>query len=277
MKPAGGAAIAVAALLLAACAGLPAAPPTADIVLTGYLADTVTARLAAEVPPPSPTPTPADRAGSDAYRTLEGGDRWLMAVTHAEFRPPFVAQQFDCAVGARMTAQPMPALTRLMTRLQIDTVATGGLARGVNPRLRPAVVDPQRRVCIRLTEAGRAAPSWPSIAAAVGTAYADLFSDLAPDRSVPVQRIGREIGLSRAVCGLDWPSDVSAGAGLGHTVYAAVASTPAFQDDLALARVEVTAVRSAAGPESPGCAAERRLFPSDARRDQAGRGAASAP
>ena len=55
----------------------------------------------------------------------------------------------------------------------------------------------------------------------------------------------------------------TAGAGLGHTVYAAVASTPAFQDDLALARVEVTAARTAAGPESPGCAAERQLFPSD--------------
>jgi acid phosphatase (class A) len=265
VKPGGGAAIAVAALLLAACAGLPEATPTPGIALTGYLADTVIARLAADIPSAPPAPTSADRAESATYRTLEGGDRWLMAVAHAELRPPFVAQQFDCAVGARMTAQPMPALTRLMTRLQIDTVAAGTIVRDRNPspRPRPAADDPQRRICVRLTEAGRAAPSWPSIAAAVGTAYADLFSELDPDRSVPVQRIGREIGLSRAVCGLDWPGDVTAGDGLGHSVYAAVASTPAFRDDLALARAEVTAARTAASPESPGCAAERRLFPSD--------------
>src|SRR5690606_31950049 len=113
----------------------------------------------AVLPGPSDV-SPQDRAGSDTYRLLEGGDRWLMAITHAELRPPYVAQHFDCAIGARMTARPMPALTRLMARLQLDTVAAGSIVRDQSPRLRPAAVDPQRRVCLRLTEAGRASPSY---------------------------------------------------------------------------------------------------------------------
>ena len=143
-------------------------------------------------------------------------------------------------------------------------MTAAGIARDRSPRPRPAAVDPERRVCLRLTEAGRASPSYPSIAAAVGTAYGDLFSSLVPERSDAIQRIGREIGLSRAICAVDWPSDVTAGEQLGHAVFTAAAATPAFRGDLALAVAEVSAARTP-GPESPGCAAERRLFPSPTR------------
>lgn len=260
MKLKGGATLAVATLLLVACATLPEVPAAPEVTLTGYLPDTISEQLAAAALPGPSGASSQDRAESDTYRALEGGDRWLMAIAHAELRPPFAAQHFDCAVGARMTARPMPALTRLMTRLQIDTATAGTIARDRSPRLRPAALDPERRVCLRLSEAGRASPSWPSIAAAVGTAYGDLFSGLVPERSDAIQRIGREIGLSRAVCALDWPSDITAGQQLGHSVYAAAAATPAFQDDLALARAELSVARIS-GLENPGCAAERRLFP----------------
>lgn len=264
MTPRGGAALAVAALLLVACTSLPEATPAPEPALTGYLPDAIIGQLAASVPSAPSVPLEADRAASNAYRPLEGGDRWLLATTHAELRPPFAAQHFDCAVGARMTTGPMPALTRLMTRLQIDAVKAGTIARDRAPRLRPAAVDPDRRVCLRLTEAGRASSSWPSIAAAVGTAYGDLFSSLVPERSEDSQLVGREIGLSRAICGLDWPSDVAAGQQLGHAVYGATAATPDFRADLEQARVEVAAARTTA-QESPGCAAERRLFPASTR------------
>lgn len=264
MTPGGGATLAVATLLLAACAGLPETTPAPGMALTGYLPDTINEQLAATILPGPPDASSRDHAASDAYRTLEVGDRWLMAIAHAELRPPYVAQHFDCAIGARMTARPMPALTRLMTRLQIDTVAAGTIARDQSPRTRPAAVDPQRRVCLRLTAAGRGSPSWPSIAAAVGTAYGDLFSSLVPERSEAIQRIGREIGISRAICALDWPDDVTAGQQLGHAVHAAAAATPAFRDDLERARAEVSAARTP-GLESPGCAAERRLFPASTR------------
>lgn len=256
----GGATLAVAALLLVACTSLPEATTPPEVTLRGYLPDTISERLAAAVLPVPSDSSPQDLADSATYRPLEGGDRWLMAIAHAELRPPFAAQHFDCAVGGRMTVQPMPALTRLMTRLQLDTVAVGSIVRDQSARARPAAVDPERRVCLRLTEAGRASPSYPSIAAAVGTAYGDLFSSLVPARSDAIQRVGREIGLSRAICALDWPGDVTAGQQLGHAVYTAAATTPAFRDDLTLARVEVSAA-STPGPESPGCAAERRLFP----------------
>ena len=152
----GGATLAVAALLLGACASLPDAPAAPAVTLSGYLPDTIGEQLATAILPGPSGVSSQDRAGSDRYRPLEGGDRWLMAIAHAELRPPYVAQHFDCAVGARLTAEPMPALTRLMTRLQLDALAVGTIARDRNPRPRPAALDPQRRVCLRLTAAGRA-------------------------------------------------------------------------------------------------------------------------
>lgn len=259
-----GAAVAVPALLICACASTP--PPVAEPVATptGYLVSADVNRLAdAVAPPPEPGSAgdQADRARSQALSGLEGGDRWLMAIAHAELRPPLAAQHFDCAIGTRLYSATSPALIRLMTRLQLDIGAAAAIARERNFRARPAAVDPGRRVCLRLTEATRTATSYPSAGAAVAAAYGETFAALAPDRAAAARASGHEVAFSRAVCALDWPSDVEAGEDLGRDVYAAVATTPAFRTDLELARAEVTAAR-AAGLTNPGCAAERLIFSS---------------
>ena len=104
----------------------------------------------------------------------------------------------------------------------------------------------------------------------VTEAYGELFATLAPDRAVEVRRIGREIGLSRAVCRMNWTADVTDGAETGARLYAAAAATTDFAADLEAARAELAAAR-AEGLTHPGCAAERRAL------SQAGRGAVSAP
>lgn len=242
---------------LASCATTTLGPPEA---VPGYLSAESLEQLASAVPP-----APAeggelqrrDLALSERFRALEDTDRWWMATAHAELRPPEAAQHFDCLLGTRLAEKPRPALNRLMGRLLADSerLTVDLVAR--HPRLRPLDVDPMRRPCQRLNEATRtAATSYPAAGAVAGAAYGALFADLAPDQAEAMQRMGREIGLSRAICATNWPSDVTAGQALAMSLYNATIAQAEFAADLAAARLEVAAAR-AEGLTSPACASER--------------------
>lgn len=209
-------------------------------------------------PPPAPgSPTDlADKARSAQFKALEDSDRWLLATAHAELRPPLALQHFDCALGVRLGSAATPNLNRLMQRLFDDSDAAAELVKARGFRARPVGDDPERRPCQRVSEAGRRSASYPSGSSTVATAYGEAFAALEPQRAAEVRRTAHEMGLSRLVCGMHYPSDVAAGEGLGKAVFEAAAATPGFDGDLAAARAELAAVR-AAGLTSPGCAAER--------------------
>lgn len=255
------AALAACALLCACASADGAAPVEAS---SGYL-DVQAIRALSDG---APTPTPWTVA--DVLPGEPDTDRWWLATAHAQLAAPDAAQHFDCALGARFARKPRPALTRLMNRLLIDA---DGLTRHLAeraPRPRPIRAIAGLEPCQRVNDAVRDGPSWPAGGAVAGSAYGEMFAALAPDRAAEVRRIGREIGLSRAVCRMNWPGDVADGAALGLRLYAAAAGSPAFTADLEAARSEVAAAR-AEGLTNPGCAAERRAL------GQAGRGATSAP
>ena len=256
-----GAALA-ACLLLGACAsaGAPAPIPTAP----GYLNAASIQSLADA----TPAPTPWDPAGPDPHPASM--DRWWLATAHAELRPPEAAQHFDCVLGARLAGAPRPALTRLMNRLLTDADSLTRILAETAPRPRPIKAIAGLQPCVRVNDAVRDTSSWPAGAAVVGSAYGEMFAALAPDRSEAARRIGREIGLSRVVCRMNWPADVTDGAALGQRLYAVEAQSATFAADLEAARADVAAAR-AEGLSSPGCAAERRAL------GQAGRGATSEP
>lgn len=200
-----------------------------------------------------------DAAASQDLRRFEDGDRWWLAVAHAELRPPYAAQHFDCGLGTRLSARPRPALTRVMARLLADSTTLADRLAAAQPRPRPIAVDTSRRACQRLTDAQKSSGSWPAAAGVAGAAYGELFAALAPDRAEALRAIGREIGISRAVCATNWPSDVEDGQRLGLAVYEQAAASADFAADLEAARVEVVAARSE-GLTSPACAAERRAL-----------------
>lgn len=247
----------ISAVWLAGCATTTQGPPE---VVPGYLQAAQLAGLVATVPAPAvpgSSEQAQDAALSERLRRLEDTDRWWMATAHAEVRPPEAAQHFDCLLGTRLAAKPRPALNQLMGRLLADSerLTVDLVAR--HPRLRPLAADPARRACQRLNEETRASEtSFPAAGAVAGAAYGALFADLAPDRAEAARQMGREIGMSRAICATNWPSDVQAGAALGQTLYEAAASQPEFAADLSAARLEVASAR-AEGMTNPGCASER--------------------
>lgn len=252
MKPT--AAVLAAGLLVTACAGV--TPPRREEAIAGYLHhDSMDAMIAGA----GTWRDRGDTAASQALRALEDADRWWMATAHAELRPPEAAQHFDCVLGTRLAAHPRPALTRIMNRLLVDSATLSTRLAAANPRPRPVVADPSRRACQRMTEADRSSGSWPATGAVAGAAYGELFAALAPDRAAAARAMGREIGVSRAVCAMNWPSDVEDGLRLGQAVYAQATESPSFQPDLEAARAELEAAR-VEGVVSPACAAERRAL-----------------
>ncbi|WP_029417005.1 phosphatase PAP2 family protein [Brevundimonas bacteroides] len=231
----------------------PAAPAA------GYLDERVIGALAAAVPAPAAPGSPqdvADRTASERSTALEDTDRWLLATRHAELRPGVALAHFDCALGFRIDAAEAPRLAAILTRVLHDANEAAELAKARGHRPRPVGDDPDRRACQAVTSAQRATASHPSGSASVGSAYGTVLAALVPDRAEAVTAIGRQIAISRMVCGMHYPSDVEDGAALGAVVAEAVITTPAFQADATAARVEIAAARTAART-SPACAAER--------------------
>ena len=246
-----------AVLVLAACAGSPKS--VATLPKDGYLSAGVLSDMAAAIPAP-PTPgspqDAADKAASARYAALEDGDRWLLATSHAEGRPPLAPQHVDCALGVRLGSAETPVLDRMMGRLFRDAASVAEQVKARHMRPRPVADDPQRRACQTLDAAARRSGSYPSGGAAVGVAYGEAFAALEPDRAEAVRRIGHQIGVSRLVCAMHYPSDVAAGEAIGRQVAARAIADPAFQADMAAARAELAAARRT-GLTNPGCAAER--------------------
>jgi acid phosphatase (class A) len=251
-----------ALLVLTGCAGVRPAPPPPP---QGYLVEADHLTIAQTS---SPSPVPEDASAFDVI--APGTDRWWLAIAHAELRAPYAAQHFDCVLDTRLNQRPRPALTRLMQRLLVDADAlTRGLAVR-HPRPRPVAAIAGLEPCQRTDRAMLQSPSWPASGAVTGAVYGELFADLAPDRADAARKTGQEIGRSRMLCRMNWPSDVADGYALGRTLYARVAQEPSFRRDLEAARAEMAEAR-AETLSNPGCAAERRALV------QAGRGAASAP
>lgn len=248
----------VGAAVLTACitAPEPRRPAAQAYVETGTIRALAADLLA---PPVAGSPADlADREVSDALKRWEDTDRWLLAGAQAELRPPLALQHFDCALGVRTADAEVPALKRLAERVMRDAVTLAEAADRFQ-RARPVADDPQRRACIRLDPATRARSAWPARPALYGAAYAEALALAAPERAEAVRTIGRAIGDSAAVCALNRPADVAAGAALGLALGAEQAQVADYRADAAAAGAEIAALR-ASGRTHPGCAAERRAL-----------------
>lgn len=252
MRPA--AALAACALV-AACATA-GGPAPARLATAGYLDEAAVRTLGAAF-----TPGPVDpEAEQNVFDQGEpGADRWWLAIAHAELRPPEAAQHFDCILGTRLGARPRPALTRLMNRLLVDSARVANALAEREPRGRPVAGRPDLHPCVRMDEAGRNSPSWPAGGAVAGAAYGEMFAALAPDRAEAARQRGIDIGLSRALCRVNWQADVTDGLQIGRAVYDRAAIAPGFAADLEAARAELATARNE-GLTHPGCAAERRAL-----------------
>lgn len=226
--------------MLAGCATAPESSTE-----TGYLAASQAGVLAGGM-------VSQGRAAGVAPHLIAGGDRWLLATAHAELRPRYALQHFDCALGVRSASGQTQALVTALSRAFGD-------AGQVAERLKadaPATAATDGRACRRRTTGAAETRSYPSREAMLGAAYAELLAAAAPDGAPAIRRVGHEIGVSQAICGVAAPDEVLQGERLGRRLGLEIVATAAFQSDLPDLRREVQALRRS-GLTHPGCAAER--------------------
>jgi acid phosphatase (class A) len=234
-----------------------AAPPARSSYLIGNAVDF------AAVLPPAPqngdARDQADRRIFLATRALQGTPRWQMAADDADLGTAAMLRHFSCSLDIGLTPQQAPRLVALLQQATREAAQSMARAKDFYKRQRPFLVD-QGPTCVSPDTVGNSY-DYPSGHTTAGWTWALVLAQVDPPHAVPILARGRAIGDSRVVCGMHNASAVEGSLTLTSAVLAAAAGSPAFQSDLAAARSELLALRSAphSQPEAARCAAEAEL------------------
>lgn len=217
---------------------------------------------------------PAPRPGDPRYQTdrkifratrkLQGSPRWQLATNDADTSVAALLRDYSCAVGVQLTPDDAPALVKVVSRAGADTGHETGIAKNFYKRQRPFVID-HGAICQPASElfdekAGRMSYDYPSGHTTWGWTWALVLSAIAPDRAQQILERGRAYGDSRFVCGAHNESAVEGGMQSASATMALVSTKPAYQADLAAARVELAKLRAGGAPKAQGCEAEANLI-----------------
>lgn len=248
---------AAAVLLLTACASggegpattAPADPALASPVptkLTGYLpAGALEGK--AILPPPPAADSPqgrADQAFYDETRALQDTPRWKLAQQDNDLWQGGALKRFSCVLGVELSERDTPAAWRLLHRIELDVRDVGTPPKDHFARRRPALGN-EKPICIPREKWMETNASYPSGHAMVAWTWALILTEAVPTKADALLKLGQESGDSRAICGVHYPTDVQAGRTLAAGMVARLHAEPAFMADLASAKQEIAAAKSA--------------------------------
>lgn len=191
----------------------------------------------------------ADIAAHNETRALSGGESWTQARADNEIetpRAPFKA--FASVFGFEIDSASTPTLTYLLARVLADVEAVQHDVKRGAFRQRPYLVS-GGEICIPAEDWLPRSSSYPSGHAATGWAWGLILSELAPQHQNALLERAAQYGESRLICGVHYPSDVRDGRLVGAALVARLHAEPAFQTDLAVARVELDRVLASVGRE----------------------------
>ncbi|WP_374469168.1 phosphatase PAP2 family protein [Phenylobacterium sp.] len=217
--------------------------------LTGYLSAGALDGKAILPPPAAPDSAQgrAERAFYDESRALEGSPRWKQAIEDNEIWQGGALKRFSCALGKELSEARTPTAWRILHRIELDVRTVGTPPKDHYARQRPAVGN-EKPICIARADWMRTNASYPSGHAMVGWTWALLLTELAPARADALLIAGREMGESRAICGVHFMSDIEAGRTLASGMVARLHAEPQFVADMAKARGELAAAPAASCP-----------------------------
>jgi len=235
-------AILFVALALAACATAETAPtaaPTPPAVVhptTPERNPAVQVDATAFIPPP-PAPNSALELAERAIVRGPWSEERRQQAREDNAIDPFAA--FDSVLGATFTAANFPATRAVLDRAGRAAGFAGDPVKFVHRRARPFVSDSAITPCIPDDERLRASYSYPTGHGALGFGWALVLAELVPSRADAIIERGRDFGWSRIVCGVHYPSDLSAAHIVAAAAIARLHADPDFQRELAAARDEL--------------------------------------
>ena len=237
-------------LSLAAAALAALAATTASAATPGYLAPGQAADMYRVLPAPPAAGSGAeadDRRAFAATRALEGSPRWTMAQSDVEQTPEAAFLDFACSLGVILDDGSAPTLQKILDRLRADARQFVDPPKDKWARPRPYLGQPGN-ICVEKTEALAKSASYPSGHSTLSWAWGLILAELAPDRATDILSRARAYSESRVVCGVHYPSDISAGRLNGSALFAALQSNAEFRADMEKARAELAAARAAGAP-----------------------------
>ena len=248
--------------LLAAWA-LPAAYASPDRVrfLEGAGADSLTPEQLAEevkgflepgaidlspVTAPPAIDTAQDKADVAHVRQANGhasAERWARALLDDKS----VYDRFTVQVGVPADRRHVPRFVRLLNRVAEDALAVAGEAKKKFPRARPFQRFALTRLCgqaplAKVDPAAATGTSYPSGHAVVSWAVALVMVEASPASAQSIIARAVDYGESRVVCGLHFPSDITAGHQVAALVVDKLLASPAFVHEFQCAKRELRAV-----------------------------------
>ena len=222
--------------------------------LTGYLATGALDGTVVIGPPPAPD-SPRGKADRTVYletRKLAGSPRWAQATKDNDLWNGGALERYACALGQPIDAKALPRTYHLLQRMEIDARTVGTPPKDHFDRTRPLIGD-DRPVCIKREDWMRTNASYPSGHAITGWAWGLVLGELSPAHASGLLEAGREIGDSRVICGVHYPSDVEAGRMLGASMVSAEHANASFRADFEAAKAELA---KAQGATPASCAAQ---------------------
>lgn len=240
--------------------GVPKDPAAAGGESAGYLPP-------AQLPDAAAIISPAPKQGEarndvdwsifKATRSLEGSDRWKLAINDDSYKPADLLKDFSCSVGAELTLQNAPTLAKILARVGTDASNAAAGAKNLYKRTRPFLHNPGN-ICIERSQGLIASFDYPSGHASASWVEGLALAEIAPDRATMILQRARAYGESRVVCGLHNYSAVEAGRTNGSSVFAALHASAEFRTDMTRAREEVDIARKS-GPKPDAAACEKEF------------------
>jgi acid phosphatase (class A) len=206
---------------------------------TGVFAEPLHFLAASAVDPVKllPAPPSADsaetRAELDLILRLQEA-RSSQEVLRVRSDAGFDLSAFAPVMGAWFTPTNLPSMNKFLKDVDADSRGVCARARAYFGRKRPMFLD--RRVQVAIP--GQEDACYPSGHATRGVLVARILSELAPGKREALLERGRELGWSRVVGGVHYPSDLGAGRGLGQALADAMFANPDFRRELVAVKSE---------------------------------------
>ena len=250
--------ILVAALLVVSCSTARKATQTqaqtqAQAVAGQQGASSSTAYMSEEDLPdasvflPSPS-KPGDPLfeGDLAYyawgKSVRGTERGTLAHDDASSSLSYVAKRLEPAIGFLISSETTPNLYRLLSKSYTTTNNANKKAKDYYNRKRPYVEFDEPTGVPEGERGSRNSASYPSGHATRGWTIALVLSELLPECSDQILKVGYEYGESRVIVGYHYQSDVDAARIASSAAFAVLHSNPEFLQDLQLAKDELRAL-----------------------------------
>ena len=150
---------------------------------------------------------------------------------------------FEDAFGLRITKETMPETYRLLRRSQECFGSSGcNEAKAFYKRTRPFVYFGTSTLTPEQDEWLKTNYSYPSGHTANFFGLAYILTELRPERRDALQRRAQEGGISRAIVGAHWASDIAAGQVAAASVFEHLKKNPKYQAQFCKAKAEVEAL-----------------------------------